>query len=262
MTRRNQLLPSGALLLLVAAACGAPPFESTTILQEESSSTTALATTSTTTSGASTSSGETSTSNASSESTTTAEPSTSSSDTGTIDCTPILHEVLYDPDSGATDDEFEWLELYNPCMQPIDLGAFELRWGGESYVNTAMLSGQLAPDGCFVIGGPQSTVDNDMPTYDLVFDFEDDLQNADSSADGIALFIVGEDVPVDAVIYGDENVFGLIDETGRAGAPDVGDVMRGHTIARRAEPGAPATQSSPWTDDNEPSPGQCPNPGL
>jgi hypothetical protein len=255
-----------ALMLLVAAACGGSPFESTTIFHEDSSSsTTAPATTTsmtTTDASASTSSAETSTSIASSESTTTLETSTSSGDTGTIDCTPILHEVLYDPDSGATDDEFEWLELYNPCMQPIDLGAFELRWGGESYANTAMLSGELAPDGCFVIGGPQSTDDNDLPTYDLVLDFEADLQNADSSADGIALFIVGEDVPVDAVIYGDENVFGLIDETGLPGAPDVGDVMRGHAIARMAEAGAPATQTSVWTDTNKPSPGECPNPGL
>lgn len=255
------------LAVLVAAACGASPIESTSVFVDESSSstgrdaTTTIATTSTQTSDASESattiadgSDESSTGIAATETTATSESNESSSDTGTPSCTPILHEVLYDLQSG--DDELEWIELYNPCDVDIDLDGLELRWGGDGYVNVGKLEGTIGASGCFVVGGPMTNDDNYNPTFDQSLDFEADLENSGTNADGIALFSAGDDVPYDAVIYGEMNDSALIDETGMVGAVDVPNVNRGHSIARAA-----ADASAAWYDEDVPTPNVCPNPG-
>lgn len=263
MTRSRET----TLAVLVAVACGAAPIESTTILSDESSSSTGhdATTLATTTTASSVSTGESATTqdDASSESSTSvdatettapSESSESGSDTSSPHCAPILHEVLYDPKSPSTDDEFEWIELYNPCDVDIDLGELELRWGGDGYINFGKLGGNLVAGGCFVVGGPISSEDNSNPTYDLVLDFEVDLENSGTAADAIALFESDGAVPLDAVIYGMSNEAMFIDEANVVGAVDVMDVDRGHSIARAA-----AAASAAWYDDDVPTPGVCPN---
>ncbi|HWB79487.1 MAG TPA: hypothetical protein VG755_31210 [Nannocystaceae bacterium] len=272
MTRpRETTLAVLVAVACAAAACGSAPIESTTIFGDESSSSTGhaattLATTMPSTSS-STSSSESATTNddanvdssTSIDATATTAPvesSESGSDTGSTHCSPILHEILYDPQSPSTDDEFEWIELYNPCDSEIDLAALELRWGGDGYVNVAKLGGNLGAGGCFVMGGPITNDDNSNPSYDVVLDFEVDLENSGTAADAIALFETGNEVPLDAVIYGEMNEAMFIDETDDVGAVDVMDVARGHTIARTA-----AEASAAWYDEDVPTPNVCPNPG-
>ncbi len=149
----------------------------------------------------------------------------------------LLSEVLYDVSSG--DDGFEWVELFNSSASAVDLSGFCLGNGGTSYTaSTAQLSGTVASGATFVVGGPTSNSTNGNPSFDQVLNFSPDFQNSGSTGDGVALFDVpcaqvdGATVPVDAVVYGPNNNSGLIDETGAANAPEVGDAAAGSSIAR------------------------------
>ncbi len=161
----------------------------------------------------------------------------------------LLSEVLYDVPSG--DDGFEWIELYHSGTETIDLAQFSLGWGGTTYSNSAQLSGTIVPGEVFVVGGPSSDASNANPTYDLVLNFSSDLQNSGSPGDGIALYnlpeasVTGSTVPIDAVIYGPNNNSGLIDETGSANPPEVGDAPESQSIERTDLAGSWQIQSSP-----------------
>ncbi len=145
----------------------------------------------------------------------------------------VISEVLFNP--SGNDNGKEWVELFNGTGGDIDLSAYSLGWGGSNYTTgTAQLSGIIAPDGYFVIGGPNGGV-----TYDLVYDFSPNLENANGSvADGIALFdvlaisLTPSTVPIDSVIYAREfatNASGLMDETGGVGAIEVQPLTGGNS---------------------------------
>ncbi|MCP3961439.1 MAG: DNRLRE domain-containing protein [bacterium] len=162
----------------------------------------------------------------------------------------VLSEVLYDVSSG--DDGFEWVEIYNSGSSAADLSGFCLANGGTDYTySTVQLSGSVASGATFVVGGPTSSGTNANPVYDQVANFSPDFQNSGSTGDGVALFDVpcaqvnGATVPIDAVVYGSNNNSGLIDETGSANAPEVGDASAGSSIERTSLAGAWQIQSSP-----------------
>ena len=162
----------------------------------------------------------------------------------------ILSEVLYDVSSG--DDGWEWIELYNRGNTVIDLSNYSLGNGGTDYTySTIQLSGTVQPGQTFVVGGPNSSSTNANPTFNQVFNPNPDFQNSGSTADGVALFdvqanqITGSTVPIDAVLYGSSNSNGLIDETGSANAPEVGDASAGNSIERVDLAGNWQIQSNP-----------------
>ncbi len=186
------------------------------------------------------------------------DPGTETCNEGADICEPIgggsgvvlLSEVLYDVSSG--DDGFEWVELYNSGTSAVDLSGYCLGNGGTSYTtSTAQLSGTIASGATFVVGGPTSSSINANPSFDLAVNFNPDFQNSGSAGDGVALFDVacagvnGSTVPVDAVIYGPNNSNGLIDETGSANAPEVGDASPGSSIERVDLAGSWQIQGSP-----------------
>lgn len=170
------------------------------------------------------------------------------------DCWPRLTEVLYDV--ASMDDELEWVELYNPCSSPVDLGGLSLGWGGNDYVfGTMQLSGTMAPGECLVVGGPMSTPDNFDPPLGLEQDFDPDLQNSGGTADGIGLFegppeTIEGATPLDAVIYGGSNTV-LPGPSGAVEEPQVGDAPPNQSVRLTALDG-------PWVIEAEPMPGTCP----
>ncbi len=162
----------------------------------------------------------------------------------------LLSEVLYDV--SGTDTAFEWVEIYNNDTVAINLAGYSLGYGGTTYTTGLMqLSGTIQPGATFLVGGPTSSATNANPAFDLALDFSPDIQNAGSTGDGVALFnvpasaVTGSTIPVDAVIYGPNNNSGLIDETGNANGPEVGDASGGSSIERTDLAGAWQIQSSP-----------------
>jgi len=150
----------------------------------------------------------------------------------------VLSEVFYD--AVGSDDQLEWLELYNRGSATVTLtGNYSVGWGGTAYTyGTLDLAGSIAPGETFVVGGPTSNATNHLPAFDQAQNLFPGFQNGGTAADGVALFdmpaanVTAFTVPVDAVIYGTMNSNQLIDHTGQASAPDVGDANGGESIAR------------------------------
>ncbi|MEM8962923.1 MAG: lamin tail domain-containing protein [Acidobacteriota bacterium] len=162
----------------------------------------------------------------------------------------VLTEVYYDASGG--DNGLEWIEIKNIGTGSADLSGYSLGWGGGDYTyGTLQLSGTLAAGAVFVVGGTTSNGDNHNPTFDQSANFSPDLQNSGSVADGVALFDVPETsitaltVPIDAVVYGTTNSNGLIDETGSASTPEVGDAPAGDSIERTDAAGSWQIQGTP-----------------
>jgi len=66
-----------------------------------------------------------------------------------------------------------------------------------------------------------------------------------------AAAITGSTVPIDAVVYGPNNSSNLIDETGSANSPEVGDASEGSSIER-------TTLGGSWQIRSSPTPGSSP----
>jgi hypothetical protein len=141
----------------------------------------------------------------------------------------------------------------------VELSGFSLGWGGSTYLSGSVaLSGRIAAGDYFVVGGPESTLDNANPLFDFAVDLESDLQNSGTIADGVALFdvpieeLTADTVPLSVVIYGSENSSGLLDESGLPGAVDVADAPGGSSIERGRD--------GTWRVQQNPTPGAPPQP--
>ncbi len=172
----------------------------------------------------------------------------------------FLTEIYYDHPS--TDSGYEWVELYNTSLASIDLSSYCLGNGGTNYTySLVQLTGTIAADQVFVVGGPLSVAENGNPTFDLPIDFNPDFQNGGDESDGVALFnvpcssVTPSTVPIDAVIYDSPNTNNLLDETGTSGQPDVGDAPAGSSITRNSR-----NSGSAWTITANPSPNIANNP--
>ncbi len=110
-------------------------------------------------------------------------------------CTPVINEIDYD--NPGTDDR-EFVELYNPCDAPINLGDYQIVFingsNGSPYVTQTLPSVMLMPGDFFVICGSMANVPNCdfqiSPATNLI-------QNGDP--DAVALLFNGS--IADAVSY-------------------------------------------------------------
>jgi hypothetical protein len=150
----------------------------------------------------------------------------------------IIAEVFYNPAGG--DNSYEWVKLFNGTGATIDLSGYSLGWGGTDYTyGTLQLEGTIDPGSCFLVGGPNGDAATGFPggaAFDQSVALSPNVQNSGDVADGVALFDVtavmigAATTPIDAVIYGDTNSNGLLDETGAAGAVDVADAGSGNGL--------------------------------
>lgn len=134
----------------------------------------------------------------------------------------VISEILFDPT--GNDNSTEWLEIYNWSGATIDLAAYSLGWGQDSYTDGTYVlpSFLLAPGDTFLIGGATSDATNGSPTYDQVFNFAPNLRNGTNNnfASAVGLFLgdIGADptlTPQHAVIYGEStSSTSLLDEQG------------------------------------------------
>jgi hypothetical protein len=164
----------------------------------------------------------------------------------------VLAELLYNASGG--DDGEQWLKLTNTSSVPVDLSQYSLGAGKASYLEvTAHPSGVLAPDACFVIGGPDSSGDNGWPTYSQVLHFKPAIPHGGAhSATGMAIFDVAtakaDTLPLDTVVYGRANGGGLVRPDGSVALPDAADALAGHSLVRT---------SGGWQDAAIPTPSVC-----
>jgi hypothetical protein len=169
----------------------------------------------------------------------------------------VIVEAYYN--HTGTDDQFEWVKLYNGTGGPVNLAGYSLGWGGPDYTYGVLgLAGMVANGDCFVVGGPNGNAASGFPAgpvYGQSIDLNPDMQNSGATADGIALFdvapaaVTAVTVPIDAVIYGAANVNGLIDESGAAAAVDVADSGAESSIRR--------LDDLTWAVNPDPTPLAC-----
>jgi len=166
----------------------------------------------------------------------------------------LLSEVFYD--AAGSDNNLEWIEVYNPTGSAINLGNYSLGNGGNDYTySRVQLNGTILAGECRVIGGPASNLTNHLPLLNQAIDFSPDFQNGGTPADGIALFgvkavsIAVQTIPVDAVIYGTANASNLIDESGAAHPPDAAGAPPGQSLQRRDITGTWSIQVAPTPND-------------
>ena len=179
----------------------------------------------------------------------------------TVGAAPLLiSEVYYDP-TGSDDDMLEWVEIYNRGTTFVDLSNYSLGYGSADYTfGTLGLTGTLAPGGCVVIGGPTSSANNASPTFDQAVDFNPNLPNSGTDADGIALFFAEpgdlqpNTVPIDAVVYGATNTRGLIAEDGSPKTDISPDAPAGSSLERVGP------SSDVFAIQNAPTPNNCLSP--
>jgi len=175
-----------------------------------------------------------------------------------------LSEVLYDV--SGTDDQKEWIELYNASSRELSLAGLKVQSnnGLQGFVDVLTLAGTIAPGACVVVGGPMTGAGaaNFTPegfAFEVVHDFATDLGNAGDAddappapADAIQLTMASGAI-LDNVIYGRNNSGSMTDEDGGVpGSPDAVDVEPGRSLERTA-PGV----AGAWRAQSTPNPGNC-----
>lgn len=155
-----------------------------------------------------------------------------------------INELVFNPE--GSDDDQEWVELYNGGNAPVQLDGATLEKAGSEWGEAYVFPGgtELAAGGFLVVGGANAA------EADLVSDALD-LGNASSSGDGVRLLDC-EGTVVDSVLWGEDNSDGL-DTTGGASdaVPDPGE---GASIGRYPD-GADTDDIVDWHPYLPPSPG-------
>ena len=174
----------------------------------------------------------------------------------------VLSEVFLN--AAGSDDQMEWVELYNGNGEAVELEGYALGYTSGSAPESGYaaftygLRGRIESGECVVVGGVTSNDGNGNPVFLQSQDFHPDIQNsgAGKSGHGVALFSGGAEgirsdtVPLDAVIYGGDNRRYLINSEGEASPEtDVAAPGEGQSLVRGTEG---------WRVSDLPSPGACP----
>lgn len=169
----------------------------------------------------------------------------------------FISQLLYDPIH--SDDEREWVVLYNTTGSSVDLTGFQLRYASTSQNNNfsssfeqynTPLSELIIPvGGCVVIGGPVSDEGNGSPVYDYEVDLggSSNLGNATGNAEGAVALFDDSGLIVHAVIYGGDGDTSIQDETGSSEV-DISSIEPGQAVYLK--------QNGAW-EAGEPEPGYC-----
>lgn len=121
----------------------------------------------------------------------------------------VINEFLPDPAGSETENDLEWVELYNGSGGPLNIGGWELRHSGaptapgDPILPTSGMgtipAGRVLADGAYLLVGQSAEVLG----ADVIGGFSD-LTGASSNGDGLQLLDCNGEV-VDTVIYGPNN---------------------------------------------------------
>jgi len=178
----------------------------------------------------------------------------------------LISEVLYD--TPGTDEDEEWIEIYNPTASTIDLSAYKLGDEEEQGKGEGMYQfppeASVPPAGVVVIAlkatgfyalygfNPDYEVtDTDPSVPDMIkYSAWATGKIALSNNGDEVLILDGDDVLVDAMSYGDKTTF--LD-------PPCPDVAAGHSL-ERSPANADTDTAEDWIDQEFPNPGEVTTP--
>ena len=169
--------------------------------------------------------------------TTGAEATPTPSDTTTASEGDILiNEVQYNPPQPGADAAFEWVELFNPTDESIELTGWSM---SDNYMSDQIPYLVIAPDGFAIVAASEDFYTN-FPDADCTVVFIDDGSIGNGlSNDGDRLTLKdGAGTAIDAISYGDD---------GSVMSPPCPKVAQGHSIERSPAGGR-------FADNPDPSP--------
>jgi hypothetical protein len=163
-----------------------------------------------------------------------------------------INEFLFDPD--GADAGYEWVEIYGAGGAAVDVSGWRIQKATSAFSDAFVF-----PDGATIDVGQFVLVGEELvPDADFVGALG--LGNAGTSADGVRL-VDCSGVPVDTVIYGDENSDLLLDDTGAVATSLAPAVGSGSSI-QRVQDGYDTDRSGvDFAEQVAPTPG-APNPPL
>ncbi|MBU1951461.1 lamin tail domain-containing protein [Patescibacteria group bacterium] len=135
----------------------------------------------------------------------------------------VINEVLYDPN--GSDLGNEWIELYNPTSNIIDLANWAVESGGSSFGNILTFENvTIQPQSFFVIG------EMNISEANLIVD-ELKFQNGGSATDGIRIVDQNGQV-IDTLLYDEPNTNQLLDDSKNVGTNFAPDASSGSSLGR------------------------------
>lgn len=138
----------------------------------------------------------------------------------------VINEVVYDPE--GADSDYEWIELYNPTNNNIDLAGWKIEAGGSSFQEVITIPTEnsviLSPAGYYLIG-EMEVGEADLNVAHLGF------QNGGSATDGIRILDNGGNA-IDTLLYDEPNSSNLPNDSGNPGENFAIDVSAGSSLGR------------------------------
>jgi len=133
-----------------------------------------------------------------------------------------INEILYDPAGGDTGNE--WIELYNPGIQPVQLEGWQIQKAGTNFeVCFTFPEYVIYPNQYLLIG--ESQVQN----ADLIGVLK--FQNGGTATDGVRILSAEGDT-IDTILYDSPNTNNLPGDAHDPGIFFAVDVSSGHTLIR------------------------------
>jgi hypothetical protein len=177
-----------------------------------------------------------------------------------------VNEIYFDPPGADDTLKQEFIELYNPGAQPVDISRLYIQYGGPfSYGSVTFPQGTVIPAESYYLIGDENVESAFSVVPDLVRGLE--MQNGDqndpavpyygktSPTDGVRLVGFGGKV-LDTILYdtpNENNLGGDVSQPAASYEIFTTDISPGHSLSRITA-GSDTNHATDWEDRTSPSP--------
>ena len=133
-----------------------------------------------------------------------------------------INEILYDPAGGDTGNE--WIELYNPGTEPVQLEGWQIQRAGTVFEECFIFPEYIIYPGEYLLIG-----ESQVPNADLIGDLA--FQNGGTATDGVRI-ISAEGDTIDTILYDSPNTNNLPGDAHDPGIYFAVDASSGHSLIR------------------------------
>ena len=159
-----------------------------------------------------------------------------------------INEVLYDP--SGSDLGYEFIELYNPTNQVIDLSNWVIESAGTSFSEAVIIPEETSiQKQSYLVIGEEEVVEADLAVSKL------GLQNGGSATDGVRILNANQEV-IDTLLYDEPNTNELLDDSGSPGEEFAPDVSSGSSLGRDIDSTDTNDCNKDFKEYEEPTPGE------